>query len=143
MSTPADIVAEQFGESRSTAASMTAQAVTFVGAFTDALFPAATVDVTFAPVDAPTALTLPDRPAVLDGLDAEFEWDAGGNIAGSMPDELSVSAPSIAIDDFDEAGLRRQAGADLPRCADHRLRCRASGRVPGRAGPRLRRAARA
>jgi hypothetical protein len=94
MASPAEVVAEQFSQSRTTADYYMGQTTTFISHFTDALFPAALVDVTFAPVAAPTAISIPDTPAFPDAP----TWDAG-----TAPADPSIAAPDITVDDFTEA----------------------------------------
>jgi hypothetical protein len=91
MSTPAQVVEEQFSQSRSTAAAYITQATAFTGAFTNALFPAALVDVTFAPVAAPSAVAIPAAPV----FPVAPTWDIG-----AAPADLSLAAPDITIDAF-------------------------------------------
>lgn len=91
MASPADVVAEQFSMSRTTAGDMITQAETFIGSFTDALFPAALVDVTFAPLTGPSAVSIPAAPAFPDAP----TWDIG-----SAPADPVIAAPDITVDDF-------------------------------------------
>lgn len=102
MSTPSEIVTEQFANANSYAATFIAQAESFIEALESQLFITPTVSVTFAPVEAPDAVVIPDRPAALDAIEGEFDWDSDGSIEAAKPTALSVDPPSITISDFDE-----------------------------------------
>ncbi len=104
MSTPAEVVETQF----SNATAYANAGVTNMEAAIDAFLAAAaftnpTVDVEFSPVAAPTILAAATRPGALDILEDEFAWDPDSVVADNKPTPLSIDAPEITIDDFDEA----------------------------------------
>jgi hypothetical protein len=103
MSTPAQVVEESFSQARSYATEHAAQLEIFLDTLTGSLaYEVPTIDITWDPLATPSGIAAPSRPAALDELEAEFEWDASGEIAATTPDALAIAEPTLEIDDFTE-----------------------------------------
>lgn len=98
MSTPAEVVSSQFSSATDYANSALEQLATFTNALADAVPTTPTFNVTWAAIDAPTAVTVPVRPPELDSLVDGLVWNAG-----DTPTVETPAAPVIVIDDFTEA----------------------------------------
>ncbi len=94
MATPAETVGEVFSNATSYATAAKSQTESYVAALQAAVYAAPTFDLTWTPIDAPTATTMPDLPVLTDSLD----WNEA-----ATPADFADAAPSIVIDDFAEA----------------------------------------
>jgi hypothetical protein len=100
MSTPAQVVAESFSQANNYATAATAQLVTFTDALAGAIHAAPAISVTFESVAGPSTAVIPEAPAGMSEVAAEFTWDANGAIAAAQPSALAVDAPVLEIDEF-------------------------------------------
>lgn len=102
MSTPAEVVADQFDKATSYVTDALAQTETFTNALANAIYASPTISITWTAIDPPSSTTIPDLPPQVDAILDTLEWDQDGSIEGSKPADLSISAPTIDIDDFTE-----------------------------------------
>jgi hypothetical protein len=100
MTTPAETVAEAFSQANSYASNAQGQLTTFTAALAGAIYAAPAINVTFEPVAAPAAVSIPAAPAGMAAVEAEFSWDASGAIAAAQPSALVLDAPDLTIDEF-------------------------------------------
>lgn len=103
MTSPADVVSEQFSLATGYVSTLLADVTTFTNRLADAIYTTAPISITWTAIDPPSAATIPDPPAQLDDLLATLVWDQLGDIAGSKPASASLVAPDLAIDDFTTA----------------------------------------
>lgn len=102
MSTPAEVVADSYALAQEYVDANETKLVEFLDIMQGALTPEATFDVTFDPVSAPSLIGAPTRPASLEEVEPEFDYDADGSIEASKPDELVLSAPNFEVSEFEE-----------------------------------------
>lgn len=102
MSSPAEVVAEQFSNATAYVNESLERANTFIDALGNAIYTTPLTAVTWQAIDPPSPVTVPDAPAQLDTILGTLEWDQDGTIASSKPDALDVAAPVITIDDFND-----------------------------------------
>lgn len=100
MATANEIVVEQFGNAESYAEAALEQLEDFLAQLNDAIYVAPLIDIEWATIEAPTATEVPDIPTALDGLESQFAFDE--SILDARPEALTLVAPTIDIDDFDE-----------------------------------------
>lgn len=101
MSTPNEIVVEQFSQSHSYADGFITDMQSFIAQFQDAMaIVAPTIDITWSLPVAPTLDALPSRPAGLDTVEADLVFDKDGLIAARTPDALVLSDPDITVSTF-------------------------------------------
>jgi hypothetical protein len=93
MSSPADIVTETYARAQTYADSAQALTTSYIAALNAATVSVPTINVTFQPVDAPSAISPPPDPTY-----DPIEWD--NSVDGGKPAELTLSTPTIEIDDF-------------------------------------------
>jgi hypothetical protein len=102
MATPSELVTDAWNQAQNYAETATAEATVFTDALSAAITVAPTIEVSWESLSAPSALGAPSRPAAIEEVEDDFEWDQDGSIAASKPTALDVVAPSLTIDDFDE-----------------------------------------
>lgn len=102
MSTPAEVVADQFANAQELADGTMEQMETFTDALAGALVVAPIPDMTWEPVAEPSLLVAPTRPAALETIEAEFDFDPDGELLAAKPTPLDIDEPTLTIDEFAE-----------------------------------------